>query len=224
MDVSRDQLQELYVNQGLSVRACAQILGMPTHGRMFWLMKRYGIQARPSKFQKGHQVTNKGRAPEECAGWKGGKQTVPCDVCGKQLERFPSLIYNHNFCGRHCYGQWRATNLCGRDNPNYGNSALAGERNPNWQGGISTRPYCFAWKDKEYKRDIMERDGFECRNPDCRKTSSNLVIHHLDYDKKNCHPSNLVTLCVSCNVRANYHREFWQSFYRLLQYYQLERN
>ena len=370
MDVSRDQLQDLYVNQGLSVRACAQILGMPTHSGVSWLMKKYGIQARPSKFQKGSQV-NKGRASEECAGWKGGKQTVPCDACGANLERFPSQIRARNFCNQECRSKFRTYDMTGKkvglltfvrksgrdkhnhilwecicdcggtklvtvsdvstgvkscgclltrkgeDHPSWRggkvivacaycgskkstyNSKAApsgkhfcnsgcwgkyvsaegtrrgenspkwvprvitqcawcdeplevpawrnkekygrnfcgvgcrrewrsanslGSDNPNWLGGKSFEPYCHVWTDREFKQDIMERDGFECRNPDCRKGDSNLVIHHLDYDKKNCHPSNLITLCNSCNARANFHREFWQSFYRLLQYYQLERN
>jgi hypothetical protein len=90
---------------------------------------------------------------------------------------------------------------------------FSGKGNPNWQGGKSFEEYCPVWKDKEYKESILERDGNECLNPLCYKTSEKLCIHHIDYDKKNCVPNNLITTCFSCNVRANFNREFWQKHY-----------
>lgn len=88
-----------------------------------------------------------------------------------------------------------------------------GVGNPNWKGGISYEPYCSIWTDKEYKESIKERDGFKCQNPDCWRKSSVLVLHHIDYDKKNCSPDNLITLCNSCNSRANYDRDYHEEFY-----------
>ena len=90
---------------------------------------------------------------------------------------------------------------------------MFGDGNPNWKGGISIEPYCDAWKDRDFKKDIKARDNHECQNPDCRKTSKGLTVHHIDYEKKNCHPMNLITLCVSCNARANYNRQQWQEFF-----------
>ena len=89
----------------------------------------------------------------------------------------------------------------------------SGKNHYNWKGGISCEPYCDAWADKEYKESIKERDGYQCLNSDCWKTSNRLTIHHIDYNKKNCHPYNLITLCGSCNSRANYNREEWFKFY-----------
>ncbi len=89
----------------------------------------------------------------------------------------------------------------------------SGSGNPNWKGGIACEPYCDAWADKEYKEDIKARDNYECQNPDCWKTSKRLTVHHIDYVKKNCHPSNLTTLCRSCNARANFDRELYESQY-----------
>ena len=83
----------------------------------------------------------------------------------------------------------------------------------NWKGGISCEPYCDVWLDKGFKESIKERDAYECQNPDCWGTSDRLTIHHIDYNKKNCRPENLITLCRSCNVRANYNREEWFEFY-----------
>jgi len=41
-----------------------------------------------------------------------------------------------------------------------------------------------------------------------------LMGHHIDYNKKNCDPSNIITVCGSCNSRANKDREYWTKFYR----------
>lgn len=90
----------------------------------------------------------------------------------------------------------------------------SGVNHPNWQGGVSCEPYCDAWADKSFKEDIKLRDNYVCQNPDCRQTTGKLSVHHIDYDKRNCHPSNLITLCISCNSRANFDREHWKKLYK----------
>ena len=90
---------------------------------------------------------------------------------------------------------------------------MHGENNYNWKGGVSFEVYCEVWRDKEYKRSILKRDGYRCKNPNCTRNSKKLVIHHIDYNKKNCHPNNLITLCNSCNIKANSNREHWKQFY-----------
>lgn len=91
-----------------------------------------------------------------------------------------------------------------------------GSNNPNWKGGITAEPYCDVWIDQEYKQSIRERDNNECQNPDCWDNCNHLYLglHHIDYVKKNCDPWNLITLCCSCNFRANYDRKYWQEFYQ----------
>jgi len=93
---------------------------------------------------------------------------------------------------------------------------FVGDKNPSWKGGISTEPYCHVWADKEYKNSIRERDGWFCQNPVCRKNNQNTTphLHHINYDKKNCHPWNLISICKSCNSRANKNRKRWAIFYQ----------
>ncbi len=98
---------------------------------------------------------------------------------------------------------------CGENNPMYGRR---GENCPNWQGGISKEPYCPIWT-KWFKEEIKERDNFQCQNPDCSKQNLTLSVHHIDYDKKNCSAGNLITLCRSCNSKANHDREYWKEFF-----------
>ena len=85
---------------------------------------------------------------------------------------------------------------------------------PSWKGGISCEPYCQIWSDNEYKDDLKERDGNQCLNPDCWSNSNTICLHHIDYDKKNCHPWNLITVCISCNGRANKNRKKHEIFYK----------
>ena len=92
-----------------------------------------------------------------------------------------------------------------------------GSGNPSWQGGISCNPYCEIWRDKEYKKDIRERDGNKCLNPYCdSKNPNDLTIHHIDYNKKNCHPNNLITICKSCNNKANKDRDWHTTWYQAI--------
>lgn len=91
-----------------------------------------------------------------------------------------------------------------------------GNSNPNWKGGISCEPYCFEWSFKEFKDFIKERDSYKCLNPDCWGNIHRLSVHHIDYNKKHCEPENLITLCTSCNSRANKDREWHISWYKAI--------
>ena len=55
------------------------------------LLKKFGIKARPSKFQIGNRTPGD-RLPETHGSWKGGKQVVQCDACGKDLKRRAPLL------------------------------------------------------------------------------------------------------------------------------------
>ena len=43
-----------------------------------------------------------------------------------------------------------------------------------------------------------------------------LIVHHIDYNKKNCNENNLITLCLWCNIRANYNRKSWITYFKSL--------
>lgn len=95
--------------------------------------------------------------------------------------------------------------------------SYSGAGHPNWKGGISFEPYCEIWKDKEYKEDIKNRDGGMCLNPYCASPNKkDLVVHHVNYDKKNCKYDNLITICRSCNIKANKDREWYTTWYQAI--------
>ena len=112
------------------------------------------------------------------------------------------------------WNSWRMGHRC----PTCANINNSGSNNSSWKGGLSYEPYCPIWSDKEYKQYIRERDGNKCLNPYCSKNNSMLTIHHIDYNKKNCSPSNLITVCSSCNSRANTDRDWHTTWYKALMY------
>lgn len=107
----------------------------------------------------------------------------------------------------------------GEGNPFYGkrhspetkatlSEKLSGENNPGWKGGVATLPYGPGFT-RKFKRLIRERDNHTCQS--CGVTRAEygqtLQVHHIDHDKNNNDPTNLVTVCGRCNVWYSYHRD-----------------
>ena len=71
-----------------------------------------------------------------------------------------------------------------------------GKDNYNWNGGTS--PYPSGWN--PLSKAIKERDNFQCQSTSCKGKSKILLTHHVDFNKKNNNPSNLMTVCKSCHA------------------------
>lgn len=99
----------------------------------------------------------------------------------------------------------------GVNNPMYGRT---GENSGNWQGGVSFEPYGIEFND-ELKRQIRNRDNHTCQ--ECHRMEEQLYcaldVHHIDYNKKNNSPENLISLCRSCHIKTNFSREDWIEYF-----------
>lgn len=170
-----------------------------------FLRRRLDVESRKNNF-----------CSRKCAGlWKrkdGGNpkfksvsKIIVCDQCGKLFERWPCRIKNrkHHFCSQECTALWQSINWCGKNAHG-------------WRGGLANGEYCPTWTDKEFKEYILERDEYKCQNPDCWGKAKILNIHHINYIKKDCSINNLITLCVSCNGRANKKREWHMMYYQAI--------
>lgn len=91
----------------------------------------------------------------------------------------------------------------------------SGEKASNWKGGISKEPYAFSFSNA-LKESIRQRDSYKCQLCGVPEIECiiRLPIHHIDYDKKNSDPSNLIALCVSCNSRVNTNRPYWTKHFQ----------
>ena len=88
------------------------------------------------------------------------------------------------------------------------------EKHPNWQGGISFEPYSIQFN-KELKELIRRRDNYQCQICGMLEVENirKLDVHHINYNKKNCLPSNLISLCRKCHIKTNTNREYWKEYF-----------
>jgi hypothetical protein len=159
-----------------------------------------GNKPNKTSFKKGEHKSletefKKGKMSEKQLGknnsyWKGGvTKTKYCIDCGKKL-----IDYYAKRCKK-CFG-----------------ISKRGENHHNWLGGKSFEPYTTDWT-KSLKRSIRERDKYICQI--CNRQQEEVVfcVHHIDYNKLNCNPNNLITLCRSCHVKTNINREYWKKYF-----------
>lgn len=102
----------------------------------------------------------------------------------------------------------------GKKNPQHSkwlSEHMGGENAPNWKGGISFEPYAPEFNGR-LKKEIRHRDNYICQlcSKNQRENGRKLDVHHIDYDKENNNPNNLITLCLGCNAKANFNRERWK--------------
>lgn len=82
-----------------------------------------------------------------------------------------------------------------------------------WKGGISFEPYSSDWT-KTLRRSIRERDNYICKICGAIQGDISFDVHHIDYNKKNCNPINLITLCMKCHRKTGGNRKFWLNYFK----------
>lgn len=96
-----------------------------------------------------------------------------------------------------------------------GKKGMPGNKNPNWKGGGSYEPYGQEFDDK-LREQIRKRDQNRCQ--ECFRHQSELkrklAIHHIDFNKKNNNPDNLISLCDACHAQTFYDRDDWVEYFQ----------
>lgn len=86
------------------------------------------------------------------------------------------------------------------------NKGIRGSASTSWINGNSVLPYGSEFT-RAFKKLIRERDGNKCHRCGAKKNGNRaLEIHHIDFDKSNNDPTNLITLCGKCNRYFNFHQ------------------
>jgi hypothetical protein len=80
-----------------------------------------------------------------------------------------------------------------------------------YKHGNGYAPYPLEFN-KQLKESIRKRDNYTCQK--CGKKG--IHVHHIDYNKQNCKEDNLITLCMKCNVKANWNVDYWYAYYRYI--------
>ena len=154
-----------------------------------------------TRFKKGNVPHNKGII----------KPFPKCYICGVELRnRKSKTCVNHKNKGipksKLHKEKLREAKL---KNPVKYWLGKTGEKSNNWLGGKSFEPYTIDWTET-LKRSIRERDHYICKI--CNLYGN--YIHHIDYNKKNCNPDNLITLCHSCHSKTNHNRNYWIDYFK----------
>jgi len=97
----------------------------------------------------------------------------------------------------------------------------SGSMNPSWKGGTSFLPYGPGFT-RHLKDEIRKRDRYRCqecfRHQDELFTKSGkkvkLDIHHIDFDKNNSNPNNLISLCHSCHAQTQFNQDAWIEYFK----------
>ena len=91
---------------------------------------------------------------------------------------------------------------------------FSGKNSPSWKGGLSFEPYGLEFNEN-LKEVIRNRDRRECQI--CGKTElengNKLDCHHIDYNKKNNDPKNLISLCHICHTKTGRSRDYWINYF-----------
>jgi len=114
-----------------------------------------------------------------------------CPICKKRFNRRGNRKITILCCSKKC-----------------ASIANSGENNHWWKDGKSREPYPIAWR-QTLKKSIRERDKYTCNI--CKKFGKH--VHHIDYNKNNLNPKNLITLCSSCHSKTNNNRKDWRKFF-----------
>ena len=144
------------------------------------------------------------RSGPSSGSWRGGKVKLTCNACG--LIR--TVSRSSAAARRRKTGEYFCKTCARSRKPTGPNSAT-------WRGGLSYVKYPACWT-PQLRRDIRKRDSYTCRICGHIFTVGDrtLAVHHIDYDKNNCCPDNLVTLCTKCHTKTNFNRAAWIIFFK----------
>ena len=143
------------------------------------------------------------RCAENNFRWGGGQVERNCKQCNTVFRVDPCEVKHGRgiFCSKMCHDQWRSQNVIV-------------EKSPSWIGGKGGYPS--GWSNN-LKNEIRKRDFHLCVSCGAPEAREKHHVHHIDYEKSNLDPDNLVSLCRQCHSKTNGGKETrsrWKSFFQ----------
>lgn len=218
--IQEAEIKYLYLMQGLGIRE----VGIALATSPATIYRRLVALSIPRRKRGGGVITTQGRfvrTPEYCLKLSAAaKGTVFSEERKRHISKAKSgialtnkhreaLSYSHMgktgeqsfWFGKHRTSETKAKIR----------SKLCGSQSPLWRGGFS-RKYSNEFN-SELRELIRQRDNFTCQlcGVPQQECLNPLCVHHIDYNKYNPMPHNLISLCKSCHSRVNFNREYWQT-------------
>lgn len=233
--IDKELLKKLYIQNGKSSMEISKLLAIPFN-RILYQLKKYRFKVRNSGSMGNEVKINKKDLYRlyvielKTLSEIGKIYDVSSSTVKNYMIKFGFRNYISKSRPKFCIGgnnhptkrpevrekmSKNHADVSGNKNPNAGTIWMIGENNPNWRGGLDKRGYSWNFNES-LKKSIRNRDNYICQN--CGMTEKEhlikyqekLHIHHIDYNKHNCYDKNLITLCLKCNILANYNRDKWQ--------------
>lgn len=240
IDINKDKLRDLYINKKMSPKECGYKLGC-SNFTIYKKLRENSILIRTSsEAHKGQHSSPETEFKKGCISWMKGKKHKEESIRKMSENQKGNEGY---WQGKHRSEETKQaiskankgkTNALGtkhseevkhksselRRGKHYSPSSefkkgqFSGKKHHNWQDGKSFEKYTIQFN-KELKELIRQRDSYQCQlcgMSECENIRK-LHIHHINYDKKNCLPNNLISLCTSCHVKTNYNKKDWIEYF-----------
>lgn len=149
----------------------------------------------------------------------GSHKNIPAWNKGLILGPQPKELIDKRVLGRMGYKhkestkrKIKETNIITWSKPEI-KAKVSGENNPCWNGGNYN--YSVDWIET-LREAIRQRDNYYCQlcGKSQEENNRKLDVHHIDYNKFNSDPLNLISLCLFCHRKTNYHRSKWQQIFQ----------
>ncbi len=229
INIDKQFLIKEYIENKKSSYEIANEIGCSRKSICIYL-KKYNIKPRGYTFFKGHihksevikkiSLSLKGREPNE-GGFKKGCKVWNEGTKGVMKPNEGSFKKENHYSIKTEFKEgmtpWNKNVPCSKKTKEkiskVNKGKLSGEKHPAFNNWSSREPYGVEFS-PELKERIRKRDNYECQ--ECHKKQEKaLCIHHIDYNKKNNNPLNLISLCTSCHMKTNFNRKHWTKYFKM---------
>ena len=177
---------------------CKKQISDPRHKRC---VKCFGINHSKRMKGKGTYFYKDGRT----------LKSYKCIDCSKKINP-NTYLYRGKRC-RSCSTKYLfkigKLNTAGTNNAMYGIHKF-GKNAPGYIHGMSYLPYPVEWRG--IRMIVYQYYKGKCQI--CGKKGNH--VHHIDYDKQNCKPSNLILLCQKHHSITAGNRDYWYAYFMYL--------
>lgn len=213
-----ETIKHLYIVEHMTTKQIGKLFDISCH-TISKRLKDNNINIRQRSEAHTRRITNKGTLElpilgDICRGTNLGLNDtayyhyVVCPNCRKERWQMQSHIKRSPLC-REC-----SLKLMGLNR--------RGENAPTWKGGLSFLPYPPEFN-VPLKEQIRIRDNYTCQLCGKQENGIKLSIHHIDYNKNNLDPNNLICLCSArkgkqfhdtcCHTKTNNNRPYWTEYF-----------